>query len=330
MRERTVSLMKKQAKHITAVISVLAALFILSVSAFAGLPPLQVSQTKVGMYAGDKYTVSATYSGKKIKPKWTTNNKAVATVSASGVITGVKAGYADITASYNNRKEVISVFVFAPKQSISVTGKTVKVSGGAMTMVVNAKDSLITTLKTKRAKTTSSVLNPGLVKWASSNESVAAVSANGVITAKKVGKAVITATYKKLSFKFMVTVNKTCSHVWEEVYKTVHHDAVTHKEIIPGKTEKIWHDGKIIGYVQECGCGQQFNSMEELNQHQFQASLNGEDGHASHWEVPITSEGYYETITTPDKTITVVDKEAYDEKVLTGYKCRKCGKTRAK
>ena len=308
--------MKKQAKHITAVISVLAVLFILSVSALAGLPPLQVSQTKVSVYAGDKCTVSATYSGKKIKPKWTTNNKAVATVSASGVITGVKAGYADITASYNNRKEVISVFVFAPKQSISVTGKTVKVSGGAMTMVVNAKDTLITTLKTKRAKTTSSVLSPNLIKWESSNESVAAVSANGVITAKKVGKAVITATYKKLSFKFTVTVNKTCSHVWEEVYKTIHHNAITHKE-------KIWHDGEVTGYNFGCQCGAQFNDIDSLTQHQFEASLNGESGHAAHYQIPINSDGYYETIT-------IIDKPAYDEKVLTGYKCTKCGKTRSK
>ena len=83
-----------------------------------------------------------------------------------------------------------------------------------------------------------------------------------------------------------------------------------------------WEE-QVVGYQYECQCGACFNDRDSLNQHQFQASLNGEGGHAGHGTVPITSEGYYETIT-------IIDKPAYDEKVLTGCKCTKCGKTRAK
>ena len=126
------------------------------------------------------------------------------------------------------------------------------------------------------------------------------------------------------------SAKNTCTHKWSKVYKTIHHNAITHKEIIPSKTEKIWHDGKIIGYQSLCQCGTYFSDSNALNQHQFEASLNGESGHSAHTTVPITSEGYYETVTTPSKTITIVDKPAYDEKVLTGYKCTKCGRTKSK
>ena len=325
--------MKKQTKRIIAILFMLATLFALSVSTYAASGTLKVSKSKVSIYAGDKYTVSATYDGKKITPKWTTNKKAVATVSGNGVIVGKKAGTAVVTAAYKGKKVKVTVKVVAPKQYLTVTGKTVKMATNKTMILGKGKTQpLVVKLATKRAKTTYKALKPALVKWTTSNKNIATINKNGVITAKKAGKVIITGIYKKLKYKFTLTVTNpaTCTHSWSKIYKTIHHDAVTHQETIPSKTEKIWHDGEVIGYVQECGCGQQFNSMEELNQHQFQASLNGEDGHASHWEIPVTSEGYYETVTIPSKTITIVDKPAYDEKTLTGYKCTKCGQTKSK
>ena len=60
--------------------------------------------------------------------------------------------------------------------------------------------------------------------------------------------------------------------------------------------EQVWHDGQEIGYQYTCKCGAYFEDMTTLNQHQFQASLNGESGHDANWAIPIFSEGYYETI----------------------------------
>lgn len=311
--------MKKQTKRIIAILFMLATLFALSVSTYAASGTLKVSKSKVSIYAGDKYTVSATYDGKKITPKWTTNKKAVATVSGNGVIVGKKAGTAVVTAAYKGKKVKVTVKVVAPKQYLTVTGKTVKMATNKTMILGKGKTQpLVVKLATKRAKTTYKALKPALVKWTTSNKNIATINKNGVITAKKAGKVIITGIYKKLKYKFTLTVTNpaTCTHSWSKVYKTIHHDAITHKE-------KIWHDGKVIGYQYVCECGACFNNREEMNQHQFTAALNSEAGHTAHDTASITSKGYYETIT-------IVDKPEYDEKVLTGYKCTKCGQTKSK
>ena len=311
--------MKKQTKRIIAILFMLATLFALSVSTYAASGTLKVSKSKVSIYAGDKYTVSATYDGKKITPKWTTNKKAVATVSGNGVIVGKKAGTAVVTAAYKGKKVKVTVKVVAPKQYLTVTGKTVKMATNKTMILGKGKTQpLVVKLATKRAKTTYKALKPALVKWTTSNKNIATINKNGVITAKKAGKVIITGIYKKLKYKFTLTVTNpaTCTHSWSKVYKTIHHNAVTHQE-------KIWHDDETIGYQYLCKCGASFSSTNAVNQHQFEATLNNESGHDSHWAVPITSEGYYETIT-------IVDKPEYDEKVLTGYKCTKCGQTKSK
>ena len=311
--------MKKQTKRIIAILFMLATLFALSVSTYAASGTLKVSKSKVSIYAGDKYTVSATYDGKKITPKWTTNKKAVATVSGNGVIVGKKAGTAVVTAAYKGKKVKVTVKVVAPKQYLTVTGKTVKMATNKTMILGKGKTQpLVVKLATKRAKTTYKALKPALVKWTTSNKNIATINKNGVITAKKAGKVIITGIYKKLKYKFTLTVTNpaTCTHSWSKVYKTIHHDAITHKE-------KIWHDGKITGYQYYCNCGACFSSMDAVNQHQFEAALNNESGHTGVVSLPVTSEGYYETITITDKT-------AYDEKVLTGYKCTKCEQTKSK
>lgn len=311
--------MKKQTKRIIAILFMLATLFALSVSTYAASGTLKVSKSKVSIYAGDKYTVSATYDGKKITPKWTTNKKAVATVSGNGVIVGKKAGTAVVTAAYKGKKVKVTVKVVAPKQYLTVTGKTVKMATNKTMILGKGKTQpLVVKLATKRAKTTYKALKPALVKWTTSNKNIATINKNGVITAKKAGKVIITGIYKKLKYKFTLTVTNpaTCTHSWSKIYKTIHHNAITHKE-------KIWHDNEITGYNFGCQCGAQFNDIDSLTQHQFEASLNGESGHAAHYQIPITSDCYYETIT-------IVDKPAYDEKVLTGYKCTKCGQTKSK
>lgn len=308
--------MKKQTKRIIAILFMLATLFALSVSTYAASGTLKVSKSKVSIYAGDKYTVSATYDGKKITPKWTTNKKAVATVSGNGVIVGKKAGTAVVTAAYKGKKVKVTVKVVAPKQYLTVTGKTVKMATNKTMILGKGKTQpLVVKLATKRAKTTYKALKPALVKWTTSNKNIATINKNGVITAKKAGKVIITGIYKKLKYKFTLTVTNpaTCTHSWSKVYKTIHHNAITHKEKIPNKTEKI-------NYI--CQCGACFNDAGSLSDHQIDAALEGLKGHVSCYTSPITSEGY--------TTITIVDKTAYDEKVLTGYKCTKCGQTKSK
>ena len=105
----------------------------------------------------------------------------------------------------------------------------------------------------------------------------------------------------------------TCSHNWVWKTKTVHHDAVTHKE-------EYWSD-PIEQPIQEtriqCGsCDRYYVSYDD-----FYAN---DTCHSSWSEVTITTGWYTEPGHLID-TVTVVDQEAYDEEVNDYQYCSKCG-----
>lgn len=60
----------------------------------------------VKIKASEKFSVTATYTSgasEGVSPTWTSDNQAVATVDAGGTVTGVAAGQATITASYQGK-----------------------------------------------------------------------------------------------------------------------------------------------------------------------------------------------------------------------------------
>jgi len=120
---------------------------------------------------------------------WTSSNNAVATVSASGVVTGVSVGSADITAttvdgSFTSKSTITVV-------NISVTGVTV--SPSTATVISGAYIPLTATIAPTNASNKT-------VTWSSSNNAVARVSASGVVSGMSVGTANITATSQDGSF----------------------------------------------------------------------------------------------------------------------------------
>ena len=104
------------------------------------------------------------------KVKWSSSKKSVASVS-KGKVTGKKAGKATITAKYNGKSY---------KCKVTVKGRTIK--KGSFSLCRTQK----TTLQLKNG---SKVLKAN--SWKSSNKSVATVTSKGVVTANKVGSAVI-------------------------------------------------------------------------------------------------------------------------------------------
>ena len=111
--------------------------------------------------------------------KWSSDNTAVATISSSGVLTGVKAGSAVITAtSYDgNFTAKCKVSVVKAVTGISLTSSSAKIAvGKSKTLTYN----LFPSDATNKA-----------VTWSSSNTDVATVS-NGIITARKAGSTVVT------------------------------------------------------------------------------------------------------------------------------------------
>ena len=119
--------------------------------------------------------------------KWTSSDTSVATVDGNGVVTGVKAGTAAITAEADGATSTCIVTVFESSTTISTSALSIKVGETA-------------TLKVTVTGADKSVI------WASSDTSVATVELNGTVTGKKVGTATITATANGVSAKCTVTV----------------------------------------------------------------------------------------------------------------------------
>ena len=111
---------------------------------------------------------------------WTSNNPAIATVNSSGLVTGVKDGYAVITVKTvdGGYTKTCAITVGIPVTSVVINTKAKTMNVGktfqlaAWPQPVNASNRAVT--------------------WTSSNTSVATVSATGLVTAKKKGTATIT------------------------------------------------------------------------------------------------------------------------------------------
>ena len=127
-------------------------------------------------------TAAVTPSTANQSVTWSSSDAAVATVSAEGVVTGVTAGQAVITATSVATSSVTgtaTVTVTAPPAT------KVVVAGGGSVVIGNSLP-LTATITPSTADQS--------VTWASSNTAVATVSAGGVVTGVSAGEAVITAT----------------------------------------------------------------------------------------------------------------------------------------
>src|SRR5213596_1878807 len=127
---------------------------------------------------------------------WATSNAAVATVSASGSVTGVAAGSATITATSEGQSGTSAITVTnVPVASVTVSPTAAGVTVGATTQVTaTPKDSNGTALSGR------------VVTWATSNAAAATVSASGLVTGVAAGSATITATSEGQSGTSAITV----------------------------------------------------------------------------------------------------------------------------
>lgn len=124
--------------------------------------------------------------------QWESDNEVVATVTKKGVVRGINAGSATITATTSNG------LTASCEVTVKIPAKSIKLNKTKIT------------LKKGKKKTIKATVNPlettDTIQWSSSNTKVATVS-NGVIKAKKKGKATImakTSNGKKAYVKVMV------------------------------------------------------------------------------------------------------------------------------
>ena len=152
------------------------------------------AEFKLNAASGTLYTQDKTSTTLKVTTNlagtvtWKSSNTKVAVVDSKGVVTAKAAGTANITATLNGKTATYKVTV-KNAMYINKTAVTVYVGGTPASYTLKATSAI-----------------GGTVKYATSNKNVATVSSKGVVTAKKAGTAVITATAGKAKITCKVTV----------------------------------------------------------------------------------------------------------------------------
>ncbi len=165
---------------------------------------ITLDKSSASLKVGETVTLSATVNPSDATDKtvtWTTSDATVATVS-NGVVTAKKLGTATITAKAGEKTATCSITVIpTPVTSITLSKTSASLKVGetvTLTATVNPSDA---TDKT--------------VTWTTSDATVATVS-NGVVTAKKLGTATITAKAGDKTASCTVKVLSDALEGWEE------------------------------------------------------------------------------------------------------------------
>ena len=166
---------------------------VVSVSVIPALASVAAGQT-VQLTASPKDANGYTLTGRTVL--WTSSNTSAATVDASGLVTGVGAGSATITAASENVQGTSAITV------TSVAVASVSVAPALATLQVSQTVQLTATPKDASGGT----LTGRTVTWATSNKSVASVDGSGLVTAAGAGSATITATSESKTGTSAITV----------------------------------------------------------------------------------------------------------------------------
>src|SRR5437763_4681467 len=162
-----------------------------------------VSPASASVPAGQTVQLSATpkdASGNALTGRtvtWASSNTSVATVSSSGLVHGVVAGSASITATSEGKSGSSAITVTA------VPVATVTVSPASATVFVGQTLQLSATPKDANGNT----LTGRTITWGSSNNTVATVSSSGLVSGVATGSATITATSETKSGTSAITVS---------------------------------------------------------------------------------------------------------------------------
>ena len=181
---------------------------------------VSISAKTAAAAVGGKITLKMNGLTGSQKAVWSSSNKAAATVTAGGVVTGVKAGTANITAKVGNASYVCTVTVRNASLSSS---------------------SLIRSRGTTYALKLNGIAATDKVTWKTSNAKIATVTSKGVVKAVAAGSAKITATFGGRVFTCPIAVRapklSASSMVLDKgASKTLTLNGVGAKDIVTWKT----------------------------------------------------------------------------------------------
>lgn len=144
----------------------------------------EAGPTAMTLYKGKTKTIKLDVSG---TATWTTSDKTVAAVTSKGVVKGMKAGTATITATVKKTKYPYKVTVKNPVLKLDVSVVTMTIGETKYIRVVT-------------------VTPQAAVTWRSSNTKIAAITKAGVIKGIRKGKTTITATANGVTKSATITV----------------------------------------------------------------------------------------------------------------------------
>ena len=144
-----------------------------------------LNKTSLFLVEGDSETLVATVQPDNASNKtvtWSSSDESIATVNEQGKVTAVKEGYATITAKAEDK---------TVECQVTVSNREIPVSS----IVLNTNNVEMTEGESVRLVATVSPANAtnASITWSSSNEAVATVDQQGLVTALKEGAADITA-----------------------------------------------------------------------------------------------------------------------------------------
>lgn len=183
---------------------------------------ISLDKETLDLHVGDNVVLNATVLPDNAENKdivWSSSDETVSTVTAEGFVTAQSLGEAIITVTAADGSGVSASCVVTVEpmmvSSVSLSETSAKLNKGENL-------TLTATVKPDDATDKS-------VKWTSSDEAVATVSGNGVVTATGAGTAEITATANDgsgQSATCVVTVEETVVIKWNQEFEVVAGDAV--------------------------------------------------------------------------------------------------------
>jgi hypothetical protein len=183
---------------------------IVSASTLGGPPPppvvtsVEVTPPSVSLSVGTTTTLQATVkdqngnamTGQTVT--WSTSNAAAATVNTSGVVSGVAAGSATITATSAGKSGTSAITVTAVAPVVT----TVTVTPASASIVAGTTTTLQAMVKDQNGN----AMTGQTVTWSTNNAAAATVSSAGVVSGIAAGSATITATSSGKSGTSAITV----------------------------------------------------------------------------------------------------------------------------
>ena len=180
-----------------------------------------VTSTTYKIQKGEKFKLYVVgYKSSKIS-SWKSSNKKIATVSKKGVVTGKRGGTCKITATIGKKKYSAKVMVIAGQKVVYERdfSKNTKIKDRTSCSdieitSINAENKALYEGQTFLLKIKGTNKK---IKWKSTNEDVATVSAYGYVTAKSPGKAKIIGTFESGDYIYENSCVVTVTSAWMSI-----------------------------------------------------------------------------------------------------------------